>query len=254
MRMCTPPTLLSRLLLPLVLVLALFSPSRLPAQAGDSALVAQVLHNLRERFNRIEDYQVDLRVSLELPMLRMPRKKMTFTFKQPDKVRLEAKTFAMVPRRGVALSPDSLLQGLRNLAVAGDTLMDEHPCLILRGLETGPDNLSLMAEVLVDRELWVVRGIATVLEGNDVFRLRIKYIEVAPGIHMPEETHLRFQLSEHFLRGRHGRGGAFDPDVPEPVLEEGEEIVGEASIIFTNYRVNHGIPDSYFEEEKTPSD
>ncbi len=235
------------LLLPLLLLL---SPLPLTAQIWDAH---QVLDSLRARFNRVEDYQVDLQVSLDMPMLRMPRKKMTFTFKQPDKTHLKARGFAMVPRRGLVLSPDSLFQQLRDLTIIGDTLLNGQTCLILRGFEKGPGDLTLMADVIVDRKLWLVRCITTHLEDHEVFlRLRTEYVEVAPGIHMPAETRLRFQLNERFIRGRHNRPGSFDPDVQEPLLDDKGDMIGEAAIVFTNYRVNHGIPDEYFREEEKP--
>ncbi|UCD38448.1 MAG: hypothetical protein JSW54_02940 [Fidelibacterota bacterium] len=230
----------------------LISPASLITQEHDPSPEAdRVLNHLRERFDRIEDYQVNLEVSLDMPMLRMPRKRMTFSFKQPDKTRLEARGFAMVPRRGLALSPDSLLHTLHDLeVVTGDTLIDGHPSILLQGFEEGPDNLRLLAEVIVDREIWVVRAITTRQEEKEIFRIQIDYLEVAPGLYMPEETRLAFQLNERFLRGRYqGRGASFDPDIPAPIVEEGQDMTGEASIRFSNYRVNHGIADSYFEDD-----
>lgn len=236
-------------LLPQTLGLALLFPLLLAAQTWD---VHQILDSLRSRFQLIEDYQVDLNVSLNMPMLRMPRKKMTFTFKQPDKTHLKARGFAMVPRRGLALSPDSLFQRLRELTVTSDTLVDGHPCLILRGLEKGPSDLTLLAEMMVDRELWLVRGITTHLEGQELFCLWTEYVEVAPGVHMPGETHLRFQINERFIRGRsrNHRSYIYDPDILEPAFDDLESMTGEASIVFSNYRVNLGISDEFFSEEE----
>ncbi len=232
-----------------LLLLLLLLP--LSAQTWD---VHQVLDSLRSRFQRIEDYQVDLNVSLKMPGLRMPRKKMTLTFKQPDKTRLEARGFAMVPRRGLALSPDSLVQQLRDLTMVGDTLLNGHHCLIIRGVENGPDDLTLLAEILVDRKLWLVRGITTYLENHEVFRLWTEYVEVAPGIHMPGETHLRFQINERFIRGRsrNHRSYIYDPDIQEPVFDDAGDLAGEASIVFSNYRINMGIPDEFFHEGEKP--
>ncbi|MFC1543552.1 hypothetical protein ACFL4K_03315 [Candidatus Neomarinimicrobiota bacterium] len=152
---------------------SLLFPLLITAQTDDPNpdRVADILHNLRVQFNRVQDYQVDLRVSLDMPVLRMPRKKMTFSFKQPDKIRLEAVGFAMVPRRGLALSPDSLLQNLRNLELVGDTLLDGHNCLILQGVEEGPDGMRFRADVFVDQDLWLVRAVTTYLENHEVLHL-----------------------------------------------------------------------------------
>ncbi|UCH10952.1 MAG: hypothetical protein JSU61_03435 [Fidelibacterota bacterium] len=233
----------------LILLLVALAPFSGSAQDRNAIDVEEILNHLRDRFNRIQDYQVDLQVSLDMPMLRMPRKNMTFSFKQPDLTRLEARGFAMVPRRGLALSPDSLLQSLHDLELAGDTLIDGHLCAILQGREQGLDDLDLQARLFVDRNLWLLRGLSTYLDDEEIFRLRTEYQEVAPDIYMPSLTQLRFQVNERFLRGRRFRNEHFDPDIPEPVLPEGQDLTGEAAITFNNYRINLGLPDSYFQED-----
>jgi hypothetical protein len=223
--------------------------SPLAAQDNVSREVSDILDQLRERFSRVTDYQVDLQVRLDMPMLRMPRKNMTLSFKQPDLTRLDARGFAIVPRRGLALSPDSLLESLHDLTLAGDTLIDGHPCAILQGREQGPEDLELEAYLFIDRELWLLRGLTTILEEEEIFHLRTEYQEVAPDIYMPRLTQLRFQVNERFLRGRRRMNTPHDPDIPEPVLQEGQDMRGEASITFENYRINFGLPDSYFQED-----
>jgi hypothetical protein len=234
-----------------VLILPLVLCSLLSAQTNASIEVNEILQNLRNRFQLIQDYQVDLEVSLDMPRLRMPRKRMTLTFKQPDKTRLEAKGFAIVPRRGLALAPDSLLDEINQLTVRGDTISDGHPCYILRGSMAGPDEGSLQADILVDSNIWVLRGMVTFLDTTEVMQLVIDYVETAPGIYLPSETWMHFKLNEGFLQSSRRHGGPFDPDDPDttqPSFPEDEEIEGTATIRFSHYRVNHGVPDSYFED------
>lgn len=210
--------------------------------------VDHIIQQLRERFQRIQDYQVDLEVSLDMPRLRMPRKRMTFSFKQPDMTRLEAKGFAMVPRRGLALSPDSMLAEIDRLSVGADTLVDGHHCLVLIGSISGPEDIPLTANILVDSKLWVIRGISTFVDTLQVMHLSIEYMEVAPAIHLPLETYLQFQLNERFLRSR-GGPRHFDPDdsgLPQLDTQTSQDMRGEAAIKFSSYRVNQGIPDSFF--------
>jgi hypothetical protein len=216
--------------------------------------VNEILQNLRDRFQRIQDYQVELEVSLDMPKLRMPRKRMTLTFKQPDKTRLEAKGFAMVPRRGLALAPDSLLKEIQRLTVRGDTIFDGHPCHILRGSMVESDEKAIKADILVDSNIWVLRGMVTLLDTTEIMQLVIDYVETAPGIYLPSETRMHFQLSEGFIQSNTRHGRSFDPDDPDdPDITESsffddEEIEGSATIRFSRYRVNHGVPDSYFED------
>ncbi|MEE9466639.1 MAG: hypothetical protein V3W14_13810, partial [Candidatus Neomarinimicrobiota bacterium] len=136
----------------LALLLSLIVPAiaQPPGGPETTLTVTAVLDSMRYRFNLIEDYQVDLKVRLRMPKLRMPRKRMTLSFKQPDKTALKARGFAMVPRRGILLSPDSLFQGMGNLQLAGDTLVNDRPALVLRGASELGDR-PMMAELLVDR-------------------------------------------------------------------------------------------------------
>jgi outer membrane lipoprotein-sorting protein len=234
----------------LALVLSLLVPGQSTGQNNVSMGIPEIRQHLLERFQRIQDYQVDLEVSLDMPKLRMPRKRMTFSFKQPDKTRLDAKGFAMVPRRGLALSPDSMLAEMNSLSVVGDTLINQHPGLILEGSMSDLENMTLAAKILVDSELWVVRSITTYLDTFQVLHLSIEYSEVAPEIHLPVETRLQFQMNEQFLRSR-GSPRHFDPDgpgLPQLDMQTAGDIHGEATIKFSRYRVNQGLPDSFFIE------
>ena len=233
------------------LALLLLATLAFAAQTDSSHQIeaAEIIENLRTSFNRIEDYQVDLQVSLDMPVLRMPRKKMTLYFKQPDLTKLEAVGFAIVPRRGLALSPDSLFEQLQDLSVAGDTLVNGRSCYLLQGLEEGPANSMLLVNIAVDRELWLVRSITAYIGDYEALRMETEYTEVAPDIHLPLETNLSFQIGDRFLEGPTPGSQSNDPDIQGFTLNGLEEMTGEASIVFSNYRVNMGIPDEFFSEE-----
>lgn len=231
-------------------VLSLLASFLFAAQTDSSRQIeaAEIIRNLRTSFNRIEDYQVELEVSLDIPVLRMPRKKMTFYFKQPDRTKLEAVGFAMVPRRGLALSPDSLFEQLQDLSIVGDTVVSGRSCYILQGLEEGPANQVLLVKIAVDQELWLVRRITAYMGEYEALRMETEYVEVAPEIHLPQETHLSFQINERFVGGQSQNPQSNDPDIQGFTLNGLEEMTGEASIVFSNYRVNMGISDEFFSE------
>ena len=239
--------------------------------------VDSVLSNMRQQFDIVNDYRVELQVTLHTPRLRMPRKRMTLYFKRPDKVRLESTGFAMLPRRGLVLSPDSLFKELQDLAFASDTLIDGRPCVVLVGYQSpakqadtpvsASDRPGHSTTVSIDRELWLIREITSKQDGQEVFRLSIRYAEVAPGMHLPEETTLRFNLDERHLRTpgmrRSRRSAALadttagTPPIAEAAdmlnpLREVDSFSGSALITFSNYRVNMGIPDQFFEEVEQP--
>ncbi len=225
-----------------------------PMDAGSVVTLSTVRDSLRARFSRIQDYQVDLKVRLKMPRLRLPRKRMKLSFKQPDKLALKARGFAMVPRRGLLLSPDSLLAGLGELRLAGDTLVEGRPVLVLQG-ESEIEGQSLRAKVLVDRQRWVILGAVSYSGTLELLRLNIDYEEITAGIFLPVRTTIHFNFDERFIQrlphGPRRRRKHRGDDDHQP--QEGPGGVGEAVIEFSNYRVNQGLPDELFvpaEEEE----
>lgn len=229
-----------------------------PTQA-QTPTFPQVLDQLRAQFEKVEDYQVSITVRLKMPGIRMPRKKMTLSFKQPNKVRLKTRGFAIVPRRGLAFSPDSLLGDLTDVSVADTTLKDTR-LLTMRGrLPIGANDKQMIvhALVFVDPERWVITRMTTSVDGNELFTMATIFTEPVEGIFLPEATTLTFRGMEDMLGGRRGspfrRGGGRsrqqDEDVADSTAVSTVEI-GEAVIQFKKYKVNQGIADSFFEDER----
>ena len=67
-----------------------------------------VLDSLEQSYNRIEDYYTRIDVSIKTPMLRMPKKRVDFWFKQPNLTKVETKGFAAIPKSGMISSPIDL--------------------------------------------------------------------------------------------------------------------------------------------------
>ncbi len=229
-----------------------------PAQAQTPDFT-EVLDSLRTQFEKVEDYQVTLTVRLKMPGIRMPRKKMTLSFKQPDKVRLKTRGFAMVPRRGLAFSPDSLVGNLIDVSVTDTTLKDAR-LLALSGtlpIDDDDNETFVQAVIFVDPERWVITGMTTRQGGNELFTLSTLYTEPVKGLFLPEETTLTFHGLEDMLGNR--RGSPFHPggrrsrkqaeSVADSAAVSSVEI-GEAVIQFKKYKINRGIADSFFEEDK----
>ena len=85
-----------------------------------SALYAQsltaekVLENVKAQFENIQDYTATITATVNIEKLHIPQMTIKVYFKQPNKVHIESKNFAMVPREGLALNPtDARCNGKR---------------------------------------------------------------------------------------------------------------------------------------------
>jgi len=68
--------------------------------------VDDILKNLQSTFAEIEDYTALLHVETDIKQIRVPKMEVKIFFKQPDRLRLKSKGFAMLPREGMFINPN----------------------------------------------------------------------------------------------------------------------------------------------------
>jgi hypothetical protein len=128
---------------------------------------ATVLDSLTQNYTKIEDYYTEIELSIDTKILRMPRKKVEFWFKQPNLTKAEAKGFAAIPKSGLITSPVELFDNLIDIAVVGAEYFKDSQVWILRGI-LNPDSLTfknmneyssqldLTMRLYVDRDKWII--------------------------------------------------------------------------------------------------
>jgi len=70
----------------------------------------EIINAVITNFNKVNDYQVDVKIKVDVEFIKVPETKAKIYFKQPDKVHLEADGFAMLPKNGMEFSPSTLLK------------------------------------------------------------------------------------------------------------------------------------------------
>ncbi len=207
------------------------------ATDGGKPSAAAIIGVIQERFARIRDYAVDLEARIDMPGVKAPAMKATMHFKQPDKVKLDAKGFAMLPRDVVLFNPSILSERNFDMVVQGEEVVDGVPCWKLKLLATS-DTMRIQRMMLyVGKEGGSILRMASDPDKGTPADVRFTYVKV-DGVHeLPARIVLRLE--------------AGDASVANPMQKPGRKIEkGPATIVVTysNYRVNKGIPDSLFKE------
>ncbi|NQV30415.1 MAG: hypothetical protein HQ508_05970 [Candidatus Marinimicrobia bacterium] len=228
------------------LILLLFSlPANLRSADPPSSVDLKVL--MLSNWEKIEDYEVDIKLALDIPGFRMPSRKIHYLFKAPDKSKVEVKGFAIVPKQGIqpffTFLKDSLeLQIVADLVVDGkavfevaleDTFMNE----------AGKISFYVEQQTGNVLEAWVVHN------DQEFFRLQSEYAE-QDGIQLPISTQIQMTFPPDFKNlQRLGKKPTELKDFQSTITDEW--LKGSVSITFKNYKLNQGIPDYRFEDEAT---
>ena len=89
----------------ILLVISILSSSY--SQTNDPDVI---LKKVVDSFNRVLDYEVNVKIKVDVDFLKAPDTEAMIYFKQPDKVHFESETFALLPREGFDFSPSTLLK------------------------------------------------------------------------------------------------------------------------------------------------
>lgn len=234
-----------------------------------------VLDSLIKNYDRIEDYNVQIEVSIKTPILRMPRKKVEFWYKKPNLTKAEAKGFAAIPKSGLISSPIDLFDNLSDINVVGAEYYKDNQVWILRG-ELHSDSLTfkdmgdidsqfkLSMRMYVDRERWILLKSETWMDTTKILEIESDYRDVKDGIYLPKETSIKFEYSKDLTselnKSFHSNNQivnmkkdmVLESDVAEEI--DKREFSGSITLKFSKYKVNQGLEESFFIEENSESD
>ena len=222
--------------------------------------IEEIKTNLFANYQKIEDYSVKVKIKLKMPGLRMPRKKLKLFYKSPDKIKVETRGFALVPKSGLGGSPLKYLNKLLSIKYLGETELNERKHFVLNG-PILPDSLDfdignsenfpvVKMQFWIDAETWMLSKIETQLDTLPVFTIQNHYMEI-DDIFLPKETIIEMSLESlknwdfrNPTGGPAGDNRAFHDMVKE--LDNDKEFSGKMTIEFSKYKVNQGIDDSIF--------
>lgn len=215
---------------------------------------SEIMDLVRNNLSHLEDYQVDLKIKIAVPGFRMPGKTVHYAFKTPDMVKLETSGFAMVPRQGVLpfyneVMGDSLhidAETLEKTELYGETVW------VIAFQDTFYNQDALIKLWIGDPSGAILKGIATI-GGSDVFTLTSHYENIDRIAFMPVETKIDLKLPAKMKTLRHLNSS---PQAKMEIMESMKSdtsnapVEGVIELFFSKYKLNQGIPDSYFDKEK----
>ncbi len=206
----------------------------------------QELNNLMlGNWERIEDYEVDINLALDIPGFRMPSRKIHYMYKFPDKSKVEVKGFAIVPKQGI--QPFfTFLRDSVSLKILNDSLINGESFFEVSLEDTFMNELGTI-NFLVEQETGNITDAWVVHDEQEFFRLSSEYEQV-DGIYLPASTSIKMTFPPDFKNLQ--RLGKKPTDMREFDASMTDEwLDGSITIKFSNYKVNRGIPDYKFEDE-----
>ena len=90
-------------------IIALLFTSHAIVNATEDDYAKKIIEKTEAKYRLVNDYEVRMTISMKIPAFRMPKKRYTVFFKQPDKIEIKSKGFGLLPRTGMFTSRARIL-------------------------------------------------------------------------------------------------------------------------------------------------
>lgn len=199
----------------------------LAVSAAHALTPMQVVQKALQVQQQVNDYTANVTMSLTAPNVQMPARTMKVYYKRPDKVKVESEGLAIVPRDALLLGNlGAHLESGTRATLVGTGTLEGRPvwCIKLTPLDAGPGSGRVLCWIDSERYLLLRSEVWDAV--RKAMTISFSYSFVQGRYWMPQQIACRF--SARLLDG------------------SGEE--AQADLRFTNYRVNTGLSDAFFEE------
>lgn len=199
----------------------------------------KILQSVKANFDAVQDYTAQLTAKVNMERLRIPEMKVTIYFKQPNKVHIESKNFAMLPREGFALHPSDLLTKFDATLMGTEEKNGalQYKLRLISKPEKGhPPRESF---IWIDPSQWTVTHLeSTPAEGRKV-TVDFEYAKIEGKFILPASLKASFDFEQN-------------PDSPAERIYSPNRIPrkGSVEIFYSDYKVNQGLSDEIFEKKK----
>lgn len=216
--------------------IALFATATLARESGKDD-GARYLQNVSEKFSRIKDYTVDVKVHPELDNVKAEDMTARVYYKSPDKVKMESKSVSFLPKEVGAFNPRMFNSDNFDVSFEGYLKYDGMPAVKLL-LSPKKDSFRDRKMILiVDTSAWLIKEISIEPAPGSIMDAKINYGSF-DGYELPSEmdVDIKFQKADSSQMDSNQR------------RRFGGGLSGSVTIYYSNYKVNSGLSDSLFEK------
>ena len=241
------------------LVAALIISQAIANQEEDDYAKA-IIEKTESQYRSIKDYQVKMTISMKIPAFRMPKKKYTVFFKQPDKLEIKSRGFGLLPRTGMFTSPSENFDNLTDVAVDKNSLNLKENRVILRG-NLIVDSLAIKmpndyakvsfkptVDVTIDTSHWVITEVVTKIDTIKIMQINNEYGFVDGDHFLPVRSTVEYFVKDARISKWLKKDIGSFIGIQQKTDIQDDMVKGKITVLYNKYKVNKGIDESVFKK------
>ena len=203
----------------------------------------KILENVKNEYDRINDYSVNVRITVDVEFLKMPDRQATIYYKKPDKFHINSDNFTMLPKTGLNFTPLGFLSYKYTAFFEKEDTIDGLPVSLIKVIPIEGDADVILSTFWIDTKRNLILRIESSRKPQGTFTIDLKYLKIQEKYWLPSSMVFSFTLEPGMMPGRI----AEELYKGEKASDESKE--GNVYLNYSDYKVNEGLPDSLFEKK-----
>jgi outer membrane lipoprotein-sorting protein len=203
-----------------------------------------ILNNVKKASERVKDYQADVKIKLDISFIKVPDSEAKIYYKAPDKMHIESKTFALLPKEGMDFSPAAFLKGSYTAIYVKEDVTDGVKASVVKIIPSDEKSNVILSTLWIDQHTNTIRRVETTAKVNGTFVIELKY-DGKNGYNLPSSLVFTFNADRIRLPKSFNSNNSETSKSKETGSRQ-----GKVYIKYNNYVVNKGISDNIFEKKK----
>jgi outer membrane lipoprotein-sorting protein len=217
-----------------LLIITLFLPSVIFCQQPDPK---EIIEKVNTEYAKIKDYQVDVSIKIDVEFMDVPDGSAKIYFKQPDKVSIKSKDFALMPREGLNFNPGKILMGNYTPVYIKEDIVDGKPAHQIKIVPLDENSDFILSTVWIDKAKPIIIKVEATSKKQGTYSLFISYGSTFQYA-LPTKLTFMFDIKRDNLPKD------FSGQMKKKSLAD--SVKGKVYVYYSNYQVNKGIPESVF--------
>jgi len=206
---------------------------------------AAVVKQIRDKLEKINDYEADAFLKTEISFLKVPDAKVKIYYKKPDKIKIKNENgISLVPKETVSISLYSLVNSHYQALDGGTDMIQGIPVRIIKLLPSDENAELVLAILYIDMKRLLVLKARTTTRENGTDEVELHYGKfLSTGL--PDQIAFSFNTQDFKLP----KGVTFDYDdgsVKKKPADTGKNQRGKIEITYLSYSINKGLADGIF--------
>jgi hypothetical protein len=204
----------------------------------------QLLQDVHGKMMKVQDYTVDAGIKADIPLIKILPVNAVIYFKQPDNIKLESKSIAIMPKQGFSDVAKIILDSTSYTAVAmGFETIGNLQTQIVSVIPSVDSGDLVLAKFWIDATASLILKSQLTTRSNGTMTVEYFYgAQAAFGL--PDKMIFtvdvkKFKIPKALATDLHNQNKV-------PVGSEKKDRKGQIVINLQNYRINTGLKDSFF--------